>query len=124
MSAGSEEFLRALDEVRDLHLSKTKDYGDSEDPLQNIRYGAAVINVPAWMACVIRIADKVSRVKAFCRNGRIEHDGMLDTFRDIAAYSLIARVLFEEANGTNDYAAAGEGEVGTHGHSGPGKPGW
>lgn len=96
MRPGSREFCNVLDEIRTLHLRKTLDYGEQEDALANIRNGADVVNIDAWKACLIRMADKMQRLKAACHNGRVEFDGVEDTLLDLAAYSCIALVLYRE----------------------------
>ena len=93
---GSREFLAVLDELRTLHLRKTKDYGIDEDALSNIRNSADVVNMPAWAGCILRISDKMHRLKAFFRRGKCEFDGIEDTLKDIACYSAIALVLYRE----------------------------
>jgi hypothetical protein len=95
---GSREFLDVLDELRTLHLRKTKDYGVDEDALSNIRQSADVVNMPAWAGCILRISDKMHRLKAFFRNGRCEFDGVEDTLKDIACYAAIALVLHRESD--------------------------
>jgi hypothetical protein len=94
---GSAEFLGVLDEVRSLHLRKTLDYGVDEDALSNIRTSADYVNVPAWAGCIIRMADKMHRLRAFFRRGRVEFDGVEDTLLDICAYAAIALVLYRES---------------------------
>lgn len=89
---GSDEFVAVLDEIRDLHLRKTQDYGESDDAFANIRFGAQVVGIDPWQACLIRICDKVQRLKAFCHNGRVEFDGLEDTLKDLASYAVIAEV--------------------------------
>lgn len=93
---GSREFLAILDELRELHLAKTLDYGVDEDALSNIRSSADVVNMPAWAGCILRISDKMHRLKAFFRRGRCEFDGVEDTLKDIACYAAIALVLHRE----------------------------
>ena len=93
---GSREFIAILDELRQLHLAKTLDYGVDDDALSNIRTSADVLNVPAWAGCVLRISDKMHRLKAYFRRGRVEFDGLSDTLLDIAAYAVIAEVLRRE----------------------------
>ena len=97
---GSREFLAVLDELRDLHLRKTLDYGVDEDALSNIRSSADVCNMPAWAGCVLRMMDKMHRLKAFFRRGRTEFDGVEDTLKDLACYAAIALVLYREAKCT------------------------
>ena len=93
---GSLPFLELLEELRTLHLSKSQDYGSECDPLANIRQGAEFVGIEAWRGCMVRVADKVQRLKTYCRTGRLVHEGVRDTLLDLAAYSLLAIVLFDE----------------------------
>jgi hypothetical protein len=94
---GSLPFLELLEELRTLHLSKSQDYGSESDPLANIRQGAEFVGIEPWRGCMVRVADKVQRLKTYCRTGRLVHEGVRDTLLDLAAYSLLAIVLFDEA---------------------------
>jgi hypothetical protein len=93
---GSLPFLELLEEVRHLHLSKSQDYGSESDPLANIRQGAEFVGIEPWRACLVRVADKVQRLKTYCKTGRLVHEGVRDTLLDLSAYSLLAIVLFDE----------------------------
>jgi hypothetical protein len=93
---GSLPFLELLEELRHLHLSKSQDYGSESDPLANIRQGAEFVGIEPWRACLVRVADKVQRLKTYCRTGRLVHEGVRDTLLDLSAYSLLAIVLFDE----------------------------
>jgi hypothetical protein len=93
---GSLPFLELLEELRTLHLSKSQDYGSESDPLANIRQGAEFVGIEAWRGCMVRVADKVQRLRTYCRTGRLVHEGVRDTLLDLAAYSLLAIVLFDE----------------------------
>ena len=93
---GSLPFLELLEEVRQLHLSKSQDYGSSSDPLANIRQGAEFVGIEPWRGCMVRIADKVQRLRTYCQTGRLVHEGVRDTLLDLSAYSLLAIVLFDE----------------------------
>ena len=99
----SRRFLELLDEMQQLHASKSRDYGSEEDPLANIRHGAELVDIEPWRGCMVRIADKVQRLRTYCRTGRLVHEGVRDTLMDLAAYSLLAIVLHEE---TQDAATA------------------
>jgi len=93
---GTDAFIAVLEELRSLHLRKTMDYGVDEDALANIRNSADVINVPAYAGCVLRMADKMQRLRSFFRRGEVEFDGVEDTLLDIAAYAAIALVVYRE----------------------------
>lgn len=92
----STAFVRLLAEMQRLHESKSADYGSEEDPLANVRSGADFVNIEPWRGCMVRIADKVQRLRTYCRTGRLVHEGVRDTLLDLAAYSLLAIVLFDE----------------------------
>jgi hypothetical protein len=98
---GSREFVGVLDEIKNLHLRKTLDYGVDEDALSNIRESADVVNMPAWAGAILRISDKMHRLKAYFRRGKCEFDGIEDTLKDIASYAAIALVLHREEGKAN-----------------------
>jgi hypothetical protein len=56
-----------------------------------------VINVSPWAGCILRMSDKMHRIKAFFRRGRVEFDGIEDTLLDFACYAVIALVLYRES---------------------------
>ena len=89
-------FLQLLDEIAEMHRSKSRDYGSEDDPLANIRHGADLVDIEPWRGCMVRIADKVQRLRTYCKTGRLVHEGVVDTLKDLAAYSLLAIVLHEE----------------------------
>jgi hypothetical protein len=97
---GSREFVAVLEELKALHLQKTLDYGVDDDALSNIRSSADIVNMPAWAGCVIRMSDKMHRLKAFFRRGKTEFDGVEDTLKDLACYAAIALVLYRESTCT------------------------
>ena len=94
----STAFVALLQEMQRLHESKSADYGSEEDPLANVRSGADFVNIEPWRGCMVRIADKVQRLRTFCRTGRLVHEGVRDTLLDLSAYALLAIVLFDEGN--------------------------
>ena len=94
---GTRDFLDVLDEVREMHLRKTLDYGDEGDALANIRSSADVIGAEPYAGAILRMSDKMHRLRSFFHNGRTEFDGVEDTLLDLAAYSAIALVLFRQA---------------------------
>ena len=100
ISDGSERFLDVLDRIRLLHKNKSADYGSETDPLANIRSGAEFVGIEPWRGCMVRICDKMQRLKTFCRTGKLVHEGVEDTLMDLASYAIVAMVLFgEERNG-------------------------
>jgi len=94
----STAFVALLQEMKKLHESKSADYGSEEDPLANVRSGADFVNIEPWRGCMVRIADKVQRLRTYCRTGRLVHEGVRDTLLDLSAYALLAIVLFDEGS--------------------------
>lgn len=92
----SRKFLELLRQMETLHRSKSADYGSESDPLANIRQGADFVDIDPWKAAFVRIADKVQRLRTYSRTRRLVHEGVKDTLMDLAAYALLAIVLFEE----------------------------
>ena len=94
-SGGHPEYLKLLDEMRELHVRKAADYGRDSDPFANVRAGAE-FGVPAWVGVMIRANDKVHRIKSFIANGSLKNESVEDSLKDLAAYALIALVLLRE----------------------------
>lgn len=94
-------FMRILDRMLQLHLSKNSDYGTGEDPWANLR-GADEFGVPNWIGAAVRANDKVARIKTAAtrsiRTGstQLAHESIIDSFRDAANYFVIAEVLYRE----------------------------
>ena len=93
---GSLAFMKVVEEIRETHMRKSQDYGDPADPLANVRAGAELVGIEPWRGCVIRMADKMQRIKSFCREGRLANEGFEDALMDLASYAVIALVLFRE----------------------------
>lgn len=95
VAKGDSKYLALLDELRELHLRKAADYGRAEDALANIRASES-IGIPPWKAAWLRAKDKVHRIDTFCLKGTLANEGVEDSFKDLAAYCLIALRLFRE----------------------------
>ena len=94
------ELLRAMERIHD---AKNSDYADSaSDPLRNFRACEAA-GISAFDGCLARISDKYMRVMNLAkkeREGReqgVKSEAITDTLLDLANYSLIALILYEEA---------------------------
>lgn len=98
----SQAFHDRMDSLKDLHDRKQADYGSDDDPFANIREGARELGLPAWVGAVIRMNDKIRRLnkaaKQYIETGEITlaNEGILDSFDDLAVYSGIGAVVFEE----------------------------
>lgn len=99
INPGSLAFMEAIEEIRETHIKKSQDYGDPSDALANIKVGAELVGIEPWRGCVIRMADKMQRIKAFCRDGSLANEGFEDALLDLASYAVIALVMFREEEG-------------------------
>lgn len=95
----SERFHELLDEIGALHDLKQKDYGRVNDPFANVRASEAW-NVEPWVGAMIRLNDKVKRLQQFANKGVLHNEGVIDSLLDISVYALIALVLYEQTNAT------------------------
>lgn len=102
-----ERFAAVVDEMKELHERKSKDYGVASDPLANLR-ASAEFGVAPWLGAAIRLNDKVQRLKSLASNGKLENESIRDSFIDIANYAVIALLLYEEEHGTQEPQRAKE----------------
>lgn len=100
----SARFHAILAELAELHDRKQADYGRGDDPFANVRASEGW-GVPGWVGSMVRASDKVRRLEAFVRNGRLSNEGVDDSLRDLAVYAIIALVLFEEGVPVNEAPA-------------------
>lgn len=98
---GDPRFLDLLWQMGQLHSRKQEDYGleggkyDKADPFANVR-ASGEFGVTPWVGALIRLNDKVTRLKAFARKGKLANESAEDSMLDIAVYALIALVLYRE----------------------------
>jgi hypothetical protein len=94
----SQQFFDLCDSLKEMHRRKSRDYGcpSGEDPLANIRNGAAFVGIPAWKGAMVRLSDKVTRLAAYNATGRLENESLEDNLVDLASYALLALLLHRE----------------------------
>lgn len=95
--ARNKEFDDVLDELKMLHDAKNHDYATVENPYKNLE-GVSRIGIEPWRGIVIRLMDKFSRLEEYCVKEElaIKSEGIEDTFKDIANYSILAMILFRK----------------------------
>lgn len=78
-------FESVLDEMKELHAKKDKDYGSAFHKSFE-EFGVT--------AGVVRLNDKMERVKALVKNGKAEvkDESLLDTLKDMASYAVMLYV--------------------------------
>jgi hypothetical protein len=101
MGQGSAEFHEELKALGTLHDKKQQDYGTDGDPFANVR-AAEDFGVPAWLGCLIRMNDKMTRLKNFAKKRELANESVEDSLRDLAVYSLIALLLYREEKPTEE----------------------
>jgi hypothetical protein len=97
----SQAFYDLCDRLKAMHAGKSQDYGcpSGNDPLANIRNGATFVGIEPWKGAMVRLSDKVTRLATFNATGRLGHEGVEDTLLDLASYSLLALLLYQEEHG-------------------------
>ena len=93
----SKRFYELLNTIKNLHDAKKHDYGAKEDIFANFRL-SALTGISPWKDSVVRMGDKYSRICSFIKNGdfKFKEENIKDTLLDMAIYSLITIVLYEQ----------------------------
>lgn len=108
MDVKKRRVVEILEEAIKLYKAKDTDYS-GDVPLSNFRTSTEY-GIQPWRAVLAgRFNDKVSRIKKFCRDGRVEvtTETICDTMTDGLVYLAIARALFEEEFGEVDLLKRG-----------------
>jgi hypothetical protein len=92
----SARFHELLAEAGETHDRKQADYGKGDDPFANVR-SSEQWGVDGWVGAMVRLNDKVNRLQALRTKGHLVNEAAKDSFMDIAVYSLIAFVLYEQS---------------------------
>ena len=88
-------FERVLSELAQLHEKKSLDYGSDIDPLANIR-ASNDFGIEPYVGALLRLNDKVHRLKVYAVRGTLANEGAEDSLKDIVVYGAIALQLFRE----------------------------
>ncbi len=92
----SERFKAILKRISDTHDKKQADYGTSEDPFANIS-ASTEFGIEPWVGTVLRMNDKMTRIRSFIKNGTLKNESIQDSLLDICVYAAIALVKYEES---------------------------
>lgn len=104
---GHPRFYALLERMAEVHSAKNRDYAGDSDPLRNLRQ-CQDAGVDPWVGVIVRLTDKMDRLKSFAkaRTYAVKDEGIADTLIDMANYSLLCLILFEESDGQNPSDAA------------------
>ena len=94
---GDPRFHAELKRLGDLHDRKQEDYGTTEDPFANVR-SAVEFGVEPWRGALVRMGDKVTRLKQYAKSGSLSNESFEDSLDDLAVYAIICKILHREAN--------------------------
>ena len=91
----NDRFTAILQRIQETHDKKQADYGTDEDPFANIT-AAKELGMEPWVACVLRMNDKMMRLKAFIKKGKLENEAGEDSLLDMAVYAIIALTMYNK----------------------------
>lgn len=94
---GHPRFYELLEELKELHSNKNRDYSGEVDPLRNLR-SVEAMGLPAWKGVVVRLTDKLNRLWSFSQKEEyaVKDESLVDTLKDTAVYAILGIVLYEE----------------------------
>ena len=94
---GHPMFYQILDELKELHSNKNRDYA-GDDPLSNLRM-CEKGGLPGWKGVIVRLTDKISRLLTFMKKEQfqVKDESVEDTLRDAAIYSVLGLILYRES---------------------------
>jgi hypothetical protein len=113
---GHPMFHTLIEEIRELHEKKNRQYATPEDPLGNFRRTGKIIAKmlkpgldPTLASCLAFMSKQVDGVYEIFGEAKTDTiDSLEDKLLDIAVYSIIAMIMVREARGlklTNEYRA-------------------
>ena len=88
-------FASVLAELQAMHDRKGADYGADSDEYANVR-ASREFGVAPWVGAMVRLNDKVHRLKQFAVRGSLANETARDSLIDIAVYAVIATILHDE----------------------------
>jgi hypothetical protein len=75
-----------IQELKEMRASKGHDYSSSEDTLENLRlFGCKGV--------VVRIGDKLMRLKSYMEKGLLLNESAEDTMKDLINYALYLLIM-------------------------------
>lgn len=95
----SERFTAILKKIQETHDKKGADYGTDKDGLANIRQ-ASEFGVEPWVGAILRVNDKMMRLKTFIKKGKLVNESVEDSLLDLAVYTIIALTLYPDKTDT------------------------
>lgn len=89
----SKEFLKMLEKMKEIHISKNHDYSSKDNPFSNFEISAIMVS---WFkndddkAFVALIGTKLARLSSLLNSGNLpNNEAIEDSFIDMANYVLL-----------------------------------
>jgi hypothetical protein len=107
---GHPMFHTLIEEIRELHEKKNKQYATSDDPLGNFRRTGKIIAKmlkpgldPTLASCLAFMSKQVDGVYEIFGEAKTDTiDSLEDKLLDIAVYSIIAMIMVRESRKQNE----------------------
>jgi hypothetical protein len=95
--SGHPMFYEILEEMKQIHAVKNKDYGGG-DPLGNFKTSADSLGISPFKGILVRLSDKWSRISNIVKSGEthVKDETIEDTLKDLACYSILAIIVRRE----------------------------
>jgi hypothetical protein len=101
-------FLELVEELRQLHLTKTAQYGDEADPFANVS-ASAKCGVEPWRRALCDLSDCVVRLQRYASGQPVDIE---NAALDAANWALICLLKMREAQGRAAEAASPHAPLG------------
>lgn len=95
--SGHPMFYEILDEMKQIHAAKNKDYGGG-DPLGNFKTSAESLGISPFKGVLVRASDKWSRISNIVKSGEthVKDETIEDTLLDLSVYCILAIIVRRE----------------------------
>ena len=101
---GHPDFYKIIDELKELHSEKNRQYATNESPLANFKRMGGMISKflkpgidPSLASCLALASKQIDgayEIVGECKEGTL--DSLEDKLRDVAIYSIIAIIINRE----------------------------
>jgi hypothetical protein len=104
---GHPEFYRIIDELKNLHSEKNRQYATKDNPLANFQRTGRMIakflkpginpTLASCLALVSKQIDGVYEIVGECKENTV--DSLEDKLRDVAVYAVLAMIINRDKSG-------------------------
>lgn len=90
-TGGDPTYMDILDELRELHITKSGGYGTSSDTFANFTAVGTLADEPRFLYPILRSVEKLTRCLSLVDQGRFSELG--EEFKDVASLMVCAESL-------------------------------